>query len=220
MEPNPNPPAEAAATPAPAQAPVAETPAPVAETPAPAVEAPAPEVTAAAQTTAFEMVLPLSVATRADLGRLARELDLVEDFFHQAAIRGGEASKTMPKVSAKLAAISEANQINLLRANDRASLKGFLARLKAKAPVVHMSFAGEASADFMASLLTWFRTNAHPYVVLHIGLQPELAAGFTMRTYSKAFDFSLRKAFDKNKDKLVSALEKSLSEAKTEGATA
>lgn len=166
----------------------------------------APDTTETKQ--AKELVLSWSIVTRADIAKCLRELAKVEDFFHQASIRGSDA-KDVPKLSLKLSALATDNKLNLLHAEDRAKLKAFLSKLKAHAPVVHMSFPSEASSDFTTKLLQWFRTNAHPYTVLHIGLQPELAAGCTLRTTNKMFDLSLRKRFEKSKEKLVAALEAS-----------
>jgi hypothetical protein len=42
---------------------------------------------------------------------------------------------------------------------------------------------------------------------LNVGLQPELAAGCTLRTTNKYYDFSFRKRFERSKQKLLEALE-------------
>src|SRR5690606_10854194 len=78
---------------------------------------------------------------------------------------------------------------------------------KSKAPVIHISFPSEASPAFIAKILEWFRTEVHPHVVLHVGLQPELAAGCVVRTTNRMFDFSLRKRFEQSKKKLLESIE-------------
>ena len=55
-------------------------------------------------------------------------------------------------------------------------------------------------------LLEWFRGNAHPNTLLHVGLQPELAAGCMIRTSNRYFDMSFRKRFKSSKAKLLIAL--------------
>lgn len=164
----------------------------------PAADKPAPS--------SHELKLPLSVVSRSDISRSLRELDKVDDYFHQAAVRGAR-DLAMPSLSRVLDSLASANGLNLLHADHRATLKEFLARLKAKAPVVHMSFPSEPSPSFLAKLLEWFRREAHPHVVLHIGLQPELAAGCLVRTTNKLHDFSFRKRFENSKQKLMGALE-------------
>ena len=152
--------------------------------------------------------LPLAVVSRTDVSKCLRELESVEDFFHQSALRGVQ-PKDLPTVGRVLDSLAKSNSMSLLKAEDRVKLMQFLARLKVKAPVVHISFPVEASGDFIAQLLEWFRKEIHPHVVLQIGLQPELAAGCVLRTNSKYFDFSFRKHFERSKEKLVAALEAS-----------
>ncbi len=152
------------------------------------------------------LYLPPQVVSRSDVSRCLRELQALEEYLHQAAIRGSKVEQ-LPRVSMVLEALARANGINLLHAEGRDRLKPFLAQVKSKGPVVHMSFPSTASSQFTARLLDWFRKETHPHVMLHIGLQPELAAGFTVRTTNKAFDFSFRKRFEQSKQKLIGVLE-------------
>lgn len=153
-----------------------------------------------------ELVLPLAVVSRADISRCLREVESLNEYFHQAGLRGSNA-RDLPKLGHVLDGLAAANGLNMLHAEHREAVKTFLTRLKAKAPVVHISFPSEAGSDFTGRLLTWFRSEAHPHTVLHIGLQPELAAGCTMRTTNKFYDFSFRARFEKSKQKLIAALE-------------
>lgn len=151
-------------------------------------------------------VVPLTVVSRSDVSRSLRELNVLDDYFHQAAVRGSK-DQALPTLGRVLGSLAEANQLNLLHGEDRARLKAFLTKMKANAPVVHMSFPSEASASFIAKILEWFRANVHPHVVLHVGLQPSLAAGCVVRTTNKVFDFSFRKRLEQSKQKLIAALE-------------
>lgn len=152
------------------------------------------------------LVLPMEIISRTHLSRCLREIEKVDDYFHQASIRGSS-NQELPDVSRELDGLMSANGLNLLQADDRDKMKSFLARLKSKAPVVHMSFPSEAGSAFLGKLLVWYRREAHPYTVLHVGLQPELAAGCTVRTTNKQYDFSFRKRFEKSKSKLIEQLE-------------
>lgn len=165
---------------------------------------------AAAASPASNMVfiLPMSVVSRADIGHALRELQRLDEYFHQAAIKGAQA-RNLPKLGHALEDIAVANKLNLLYEQHRTPLITFLTVVKTKAPVVHMSFPSEASKDFLAKLLEWYRGQIHPLILLHVGLQPELAAGCTVRTTNKMFDFSFRKRFEKSKQKLIAALEAS-----------
>ncbi|MDQ3123247.1 MAG: hypothetical protein M3Q14_00995 [bacterium] len=150
--------------------------------------------------------LPLAVVSRTDISKCLRELEQVDDTFHQASLRGGPPEE-LPVVGRVLESLAKTNDMNVSKAEDRAKLLKFLERQKVKAPVVHMSFPVEANGQVVGQLLEWFRTEIHPNIVLQIGLQPELAAGCTLRTNSKYFDFSFRKRFEKSKEKLITALE-------------
>ncbi len=169
----------------------------------------APQATAeAAPVTAKptgELVLPYSVVSRSDISKSLRELDSIDDFFHQSAIRGSK-DQSLPTLGRVLDSLASSNNLNLLHAEDRATLKQFLTRLKAQVPIIHISFPSEPSGQFIGKLLEWFRAEVHPHTVLHIGLRPEIVAGCVVRTTNKYFDFSLRKRFDKSKEKLVESI--------------
>lgn len=153
------------------------------------------------------LLLPPTVVSRSDVSRCLRELQQLDDFFHQASVRGQRVEQ-LPKISHVLESLVKANGLNLLHPQSREQLKPFLTQIKASGPVVHLTFPSAASSQFIARILEWFRGEAHPHTMLHIGLQPELAAGFTVRTTNKSFDFSFRKKFEQSKQKLVEALDK------------
>lgn len=161
--------------------------------------------------------LPLSMVSRGDVSRSLREVTAIDDFFHQSAVRGSK-DQQLPALSRSLDSLASENNLNLLHAEDRRRLKEFLAQVKSSAPVVHISFASEASAPFLAKILEWFRNEAHPYTVLHVGLRPEIAAGCTIRTTNKFFDFSFRKRFEQSKQKLIAVLEQASKEVAEEAA--
>jgi len=154
---------------------------------------------------AGELILPSSVISRGDIAKSLREVEKINTYFHQEGLRGSK-DQPLPTLGRVLESLATANNLNLIHTKDRDELKRFLTRLKAKAPVVFMSFPSEASDDFIAKLLDWFRAEVHPYIILNVGLQPELAAGCTLRTTNKFFDFSFRNRFENSKKKLLAAL--------------
>lgn len=163
-------------------------------------------ITAEPASAPSELVIPLNVIARADISRSLRELESIMEYFHQSALRGSQA-KDLPVLGKVLDSIASTNNLNLLHPEDRDKLKAFLTHVKAKAPVVHMSFPSKPGEPFLAKIVQWFRSEAHPYTVLHVGLQPELAAGCLVRTSNKSFDFSFRRRFEQSKQKLIAALE-------------
>jgi hypothetical protein len=167
-----------------------------------------------------DMMLPTSVVEPADVRRLSRELESVDEFLRQAEIRKGGTPTNMPRTTKTLDALAEANGLNLLVAIDRAKAAGFLDALVRDAPVVHVSFAAEPSAAFTAKILTWLRENIHPLLLVQIGLQPSIAAGCIVRTNSKVFDFSLRQYMLGHRDMLTKAINEMDSKAQPAQATA
>lgn len=102
----------------------------------------------------------------------------------------------------------QSNSLNLLKVEDREKIKYILQTVRTKAPIVHMSFSANPSQEFMEKLVSWLRTNIHPLLMVQVGLQPNIGAGFTLRTTNHFFDFSLRQHFAKKTDVLIKELTK------------
>jgi F0F1-type ATP synthase delta subunit len=157
---------------------------------------------------ASQAVLTPLITSPSDLKRTRRELENLDDFLHESALRQGGKEVKMPSISRTLEDLARDNDLNLLKKTDRDRLMKFLTLLIQKAPVMHMSFASEPSAKFMSKLMAWLRDNIHPQVVVSVGLQPSIAAGCIVRTSNRQFDFSLRKALDNQTGVFVSNLRK------------
>ena len=157
---------------------------------------------------AQQLVLPATVTGLTDVTRLQRESETLDEYLRQASLRKGGHATELPKIPVMLDDIATVNHLNLLQAADRQKLADFLQQLQTKAPVIHMSFAAEPSSEFTGKIVTWLRQNIHPMVLVQVGLQPSIAAGCTLRTTNKVFDFSLRQHFVQNRQLLVDALAK------------
>jgi hypothetical protein len=143
-----------------------------------------------------------------DVKRARREVEAVDDFLHQAGLRQGGKAVKLPQVSRLVDELVSETGANLLHPADRAQLLKYLSSLVEHAPVLHFSFASEPSAAFMSKLVVWLRTNVHPQVLVHLGLQPSIAAGCIVRTANRQFDFSLTQAFNRQQQLLVEELRK------------
>jgi F0F1-type ATP synthase delta subunit len=151
-------------------------------------------------------MLPTLILGPADVNRTLLELQELEDFLSQAALRK-QADVLLPKMSRTLESLAITNKSDLLKADDRAELTAFLQSVQLHAPVLHVSFASEPSAAFTARIVEWFRANVSKYSLVQVGLQPSIAAGCIVRSPSKVFDLSLRRSLDKNKELMTTALE-------------
>ncbi len=159
-----------------------------------------------ARETAEAAKLPVLVFSPADLGRLIRELELLDEALLQLSLRPGGKEVKLPKTTRLLDQTAQLNKLNLLQEADRQWLEKSLGAVKGKAPVLHISFSVEPSAAFLEKLLTWLRREIHPLVLVTIGLQPTLGVGCVVRGTNQYFDFSLREAFAKKRHLLLSSL--------------
>lgn len=154
--------------------------------------------------------LPLLVVSPADVARLNRELESLDDYLHQAGLRaGGKEAPKLPRTSRMLDDFAAGNELNLLHITDREQARAFLQETLKTAPVLNMSFATDPSSAFIGKIITWLRQNIDGRLLLKIGLQPSMAAGCTVRTPSHYYDFSLREHFAQQRAVLIERLKAS-----------
>jgi hypothetical protein len=154
-----------------------------------------------------QLLLPILVYGVVEVRRLRRELEAVDEFMRQAAIREPGKQIALPRVSRLLDALAADNSRNLLRPDHRSELQAFLSQVEESAPTIHISFAGDPSSAFTARLVKWLRGNIHPAILLQTGLQPTIAAGCIVRTANHSFNFSLRERFTEQRSLLLKALD-------------
>lgn len=156
--------------------------------------------------TSSKIKLPPSVTGLADVKRLIRELEIIEDSLLQLGIRAAGTTVKMPKTSYLMEQVIRLNKLNLLQPPDRETLKEYLLAVEAKACVLHFSFGADPSPAFIEKLVTWLRREIDPEALLTIGLQPNLGAGCILRTTNKYFDLSLRQSFVRQRQLLRAEL--------------
>lgn len=154
-----------------------------------------------------KMQLPVSVVGKIDINRLIREIEALDEMLRQAGLRSPGSTVRLPRTTRLLDDLAQLNGLNLLDEHSRQQLTAFLKDVKTHAPTVQISFATDPSAAFTRRIVMWFRQETHPYLLLQLGLQPNIAAGCTVRTPSKYFDFSLRRNFASNKSLLAKMIE-------------
>jgi len=136
--------------------------------------------------------LPNSIISYADITRLMREINGLNDFFVDAKSRTAGTAMQLPKITRTMDQLARENAANLLKDDERTRLMKGLDEISNRAPKFHISFAVEPSPRALERILVWMRQNIHPQVLLQVGLQPAIAAGCTLRTTNKVFDMSLR----------------------------
>jgi len=148
------------------------------------------------------ITIPTSLVSKVDLSRVLRELETLNESLSQADLRAHTVTHK-PVSSQALADVAQAYNCQLQHTADRQSLLTQLQNLQKKAPLLHISFASDPQPAFMGKLVTWLRREIHPEILLHIGLQPSIAAGCIVRTTNKYFDFSLRKDLSQKREVLL-----------------
>lgn len=166
------------------------------------------------------ITLPTQATGRVDVGRLLRETQQIDDFLKQAAIRQPGTQLKLPKTTRLLDEFMVSNKLNLLHDADREQVLKFLSMVKAKAPVLHMSFGVDPSPSFVQKLIIWLRGEIHPLLLLQIGLQPNIGAGCVVRGTNKYFDLSLREHFKKQRPLLMEKIHGDMQQAAAREASA
>jgi len=152
------------------------------------------------------LVLPVLVSSPADVTRLLHETEQIDEALMQLSLRGGGTEIKLPKTSRFMDMVIEQNGINLLKPEDRQLLKQFLTLVKDKAPRLHISFGADPAPAFMDKLMTWLRQEISPFVLVTVGLQPNIGAGCIVRSINKQFDFSLGKSISQKRELLMNKL--------------
>jgi hypothetical protein len=150
--------------------------------------------------------LPDLVVGPTDITRLKRELEALDNYLRQATLRQQTDTK-LPKTSRMLDEFVALIKLDLLQAGEREQAAELLQRILKEALVVHISFATDPSSAFVTKIVSWFRQNIHPLVLVQVGLQPSIAAGCVVRTADHQYDLSLRKHFAAQQPLLIEKLQ-------------
>ena len=148
--------------------------------------------------------LPSAVVSRADMTRLVRELEGVDNELEQQKARhqGESGHYRLPAMSKALSEFLEENKLDVSNDHLRMDIKAQLRKLKDHAPVMHMTFSTEVDPESLQYITKWIRHELHPQALVSVGLQPNLVAGVYVRTPNHVHDLSVR-AFMKDSRKLI-----------------
>lgn len=153
-----------------------------------------------------QLKIPEGLTSRADISRIINELDSIENFLRDTAIRQPGSPMQLPKTSKLFDELVSTSQLNMLAKADRQYLSESLKWLRDNAPVLHISFSSDPSPLFVQRLTSWLRQHISPFIFLQIGLHPNIGAGCVVRTTNKYFDFSLRRRFASQRALLMKEL--------------
>lgn len=154
-------------------------------------------------------LLPSSLISKADVARLKREVETLDNALETQKVRAGgqQFSYHMPVTSQLLSDFVELNKLDLANDKVRLELKEQLQALKEKASTMHMTFASVADPESLGQLVTWIRQNIHPQALLSVGLQPAIVGGVYLRTPNHVHDFSLKSMLAGKRELITGGLE-------------
>lgn len=158
-----------------------------------------------AEATNAALKLPMAVVTQGDVGRLMQEIESIDNFIRQADLQNSSDIQ-LPKTSRLFNDLVSINRLDMREGSHRYQVAQLLQVVREKAPVLHMSFNIDPSPIFTERLMTWLRQHIHPFVLLQVGLLPNIGAGCMLRTTNKYYDFSLRQRFTDTKPLLIAKL--------------
>lgn len=150
--------------------------------------------------------LPTGVVSTGDARRLRRDLAELEETLQAVRLRTNAPVAKLPRLSRSLEEFASTNRLNFLLPDDRRHATVFMDAVLKKAPVLHISFASEATRKFTTELVLWLRANFDSEMLIEIGLEPNIAAGSVVRTTNRVFDFSLMKHLESKRGMLMERL--------------
>lgn len=160
--------------------------------------------------------LPTSIVSTGDARRLKRDLAALEDTLQAMRLRTNSPVAKLPRMSRFLEEFASTNRLNFLLPEDRHRAAVFVDFVIKHAPVMHISFASEATRRFTTELIVWLRTNYDSEMLIEIGLEPNIAAGCVVRTTNKMFDFSLINHLKEKRPMLTDMLLKAVARSDAE----
>ncbi len=149
--------------------------------------------------------LPLSVSRPADLSRLIHELTQINEDLDQERIRNPH-QKPEIKTSSKMTDVLTANNIDITTKEHRDGLLKIFNRLSERNQIINISFASEATPEFIEKIVEWFRKEIDPYCFIVVGINPTIGVGCIARTKNKVFDMSLKSGLNSTRELLTSRI--------------
>jgi hypothetical protein len=147
--------------------------------------------------------LPTGIVSTGDARRLRRDIASMQETIQAIRIRTNAPVAKLPRLSRSLEEFASTNRLNFLMPEDRHQAEVFMDYVLKHAPVIHISFASEASRRFTTELILWLRANFDSEMLVEIGLEPNMAAGCVVRTSNKVFDFSLGKYLEQKREMMM-----------------
>ena len=154
--------------------------------------------------------LPASVSSRQDLKAVIRELQAYLHWLSQNEIKQAVTKQTFgeqPSLSPAAQEIINSSQDG--QAPTKESLAKLVEELEAfaaKAPFVSVTLAAPASASLKQAIVSWFRQNTRPDLLVDFNFNATMLGGMVVRYGSHVFDGSFKRKILANRAKFPEVL--------------
>jgi hypothetical protein len=148
--------------------------------------------------------LPQAIYSPALVESVTYDIQYYLDWFRQNQIRKkvGAAAKEEPTHSAETAIVIEAWLGG--KAATLESLEALLEYLRTlKLPEIHLMLAALPNRTQREALVTWFRTNVSPHLLLSFVADRNLGGGLVVRTPNRVFDYTWKQQLIAGRSKLA-----------------
>ena len=141
----------------------------------------------------MELKLPNTIGGKRDLILATRQVEqILNDRLQDEVREKFGAQKVGTKAGQQM--LNELLEVNKLK-DDTNTLKKLVQQLegiKQHAPQIRVSYSQEPDQDLYKKTVAWFRKEIHPGVLVQVGVQPTIGAGFVLQTPARRYDFSLK----------------------------
>jgi hypothetical protein len=149
--------------------------------------------------------LPVDVTSPDQLSSLVAELQTYQGKLRDAGVRAKTTKSKIepPDASEALFGLLKGSAVSADDGPALDALSKELSQVLKKAPVMHLTLAGNAGRTLRRQLTVWFRTQVHPHSLLTFAIRTDIGGGLMLQAGSHFYDYSFRDRLLANKSRLM-----------------
>lgn len=154
-----------------------------------------------------QLILPISLTGKKELIKVQREFELLSEQLIESKVAAREVGQKR-QVTAISDVANELMVLNKITLSQQTlpALNKELQKIRDTAPLLRVSFAVEPDRESISKIVSWFRKEVNPNLLLQVGIQPSIAGGCIVQTPGNRYDFSLRRHILESTDKFKAVL--------------
>lgn len=159
----------------------------------------------------MSFLLPDSIYSPQQIESQLLKLEQLTDFNQRTQARQRLKLQTSPDqtaetLQAELADLFAAADLDPTSQESIDRLQTELVQIKESTPVIHITLTAMPGPNLQQQLVSWFRLNIHPQLLVAFSYNRHLAGGMVVRTAAKIYDFSFRKRLLAGSDEMTRIL--------------